>query len=70
MIDLTKITPEQANKIECALLMMDSHIKEIIHTYETAATWSDLSEKARQTMKSNAEWWKDLYQLLNGELPD
>ena len=67
MIDLTKITPEQANKIECALLMMDSHIKETISAYESAATYPELSEQARQTMKSNAEWWKDLYQLLNAE---
>lgn len=67
MIDLTKITPEQANKIECALLMMDSHIKDVIKAFEAASTYPELTEQARETMKSNAEWWKDLYQLLNGE---
>lgn len=65
MIDLTKITRDQANKIECALLMMDSHIKETIAAYEAAATYPELTEQARQTMKSNAEWWQEFYDMIN-----
>ena len=65
MIDLTKITRDEANKIECALLMLDSEIKNIIDSYEKASTYEELTEQTRKTMKSNAEWWREFYEMIN-----
>lgn len=67
MIDLTKITPEQANKIECALIQMEDNVKEKINAYTSFADDDTLSEKTRATMKCNAEWWKAVHALIYGE---
>ena len=64
MIDLTKITLEEANKIECGLLMLEKNILDNAKAYEEASTWEDLPEKSRNVMKSNAEWWRELHTLL------
>ena len=64
MIDLTKITPEEANKIECALTCLEKEIKEKAELFERASTWQDLSEDSRNVMKSNGEWWREVYMLI------
>lgn len=64
MIDLMKITPEEANKIECALLYLKKNILDKAKAYEDASTWEDLPEKSRNVMKSNAEWWQEVHTLL------
>ena len=64
MIDLTKITPDEANKIECALLCLEKEMIDKAQAFEDASTWEDLSEKSRNVMKSNAEWWREVHALL------
>ena len=64
MLDLTKITSEEANKIECALLMIEKEILDKAKAFENASTWEDLPEKSRNVMKSNAEWWYNVHDLL------
>ena len=64
MIDLTKITPDEANKIECALLCLEKNITKAAEAYEEASSWEDLPEKSRNVMKSNAEWWREVHALL------
>jgi hypothetical protein len=64
MIDLTKITPDEANKIECALLCLEKEIIGNAEAYEDASTWEDLPEKSRNVMKSNGEWWREIHALL------
>ena len=64
MIDLTKITREEANKIECALLCLEKEMIDKAQAFENASTWEDLSEKSRILMKSNAEWWSEVHTLL------
>lgn len=67
MIDLTKITFEQANKIECALYMMEETFIENIEVYRRLANDEGLSAKTRDTMKSNAEWWQGAHDLIYGK---
>ena len=67
MIDLTKITPEQANKIECALLQMEDNFKDKIDAYTNLSQDDTLSAKVRITCKCNAEWWKAVHALIYGE---
>ena len=55
MIDLTKITLEQANKIECALLQIEDDFNDKIKAYTALSEDDTLSEKTRVTFKSNAE---------------
>ena len=64
MLDLTKITAEEANKIECALLCLEKEILDKAQAFEDAATWEDLPEKSRTVMKSNGEWWREVHALL------
>lgn len=67
MIDLTKITPEQANKIECALLQLEDSFKNNINAYAELSEDDSFSEKTRATFKCNAEWWKAAHALIYGE---
>lgn len=64
MIDLTKITLDEANKIECALLCLEKEIIDKSKAFEEASKWEDLPEKNRNVMKSNAEWWREVHALL------
>ena len=64
MIDLTKITPEEANKIECALLCLEKEFIAEVEAFEKASTWEELPEKKRNIMKSNAEWWREVHALI------
>lgn len=64
MIDLSNITLEQANKIECALLQLEDKIKDTVSTYKELANDETLSEKARKIMQSNHEWWEEVYNLI------
>lgn len=67
MIDLTNITPDQANKIECALLILESDVKnQITGNYELAKDES-LTEKTRKNLKANAQWWEEVYALIYGK---
>lgn len=66
MLDLTKITPEQANKIECALIMLESSVIEKIEGYELLIKDETYSASTLELMKSNMEWWREVYQLLYG----
>lgn len=68
MIDLTKITPEQAKIIEFALFQMEDNVKDKINAYTSFAEEDDtLTEKTRAAMKCNAEWWKAVHALIYGE---
>ena len=64
MLDLTRITPDEANKIECALLCLEKEITDKAEVFEEASTWEDLPQKSRNVMKSNAEWWREVHALL------
>ena len=66
MIDLTKITSSEANKIECALIMLEKEILANAKAYEETASWDILSEKSQNVMKSNAQWWREVHQLIFG----
>lgn len=66
MIDLTKITPEQANRIECALLILEDNVKGQITGNEALANDESLPMSTRNTMKCNAEWWKAVHALIYG----
>lgn len=67
MIDLTKITPEQANKIECALVIIEDTFKEEIKFWGQLACDDGLSERARRNSKANAEWWTEVHKLIYGK---
>ena len=67
MIDLTNITLEQANKIECALLQMENDFKNKIEVCTALSEDETLSEKTRVTFKCNAEWWKAVHALIYGD---
>lgn len=66
MIDLTKITSEQANKIECALFSLERDVKEFIKANDYLANDKDVEEKTRETLKANANWWREVYTLIYG----
>lgn len=66
MIDLTKITPDQANKIEMVLVMMEDNIKAHVVSNEMLAEDKTLSEKVRNTCRNNAQWWKEVHTLIYG----
>lgn len=67
MIDLTKITPEQANRIECALLMLESSVKNEIAGNQALADDSSLPMATRNNLKSNAQWWEEVHTLIYGK---
>lgn len=67
MIDLTKITPEQANKIECALLQLHSDVENFIKCYDALSKDEEMSASTRANSKANCEWWKAVYALIYGE---
>lgn len=67
MIDLTKITAEQANRIECALLILENDVKEQIEAHHQLANTEDLPMSTRKTMASNAKWWEEVHELIYGK---
>lgn len=67
MIDLTKITPEQAKNIEIALAEMEEAFNKKINAYTSLANNENISDKIRITSKCNAEWWKSVHALIYGE---
>lgn len=67
MIDLLKITPEQANKIECALLSLHKEVEDTIDTFNVLSEGKDLSEDIRKRMRSNRDWWQEVYDLIYGK---
>ena len=67
MIDLTKITAEQANRIECALLILEHDVREQIEAHRFLANDSDLLPSTRKTMASNAKWWEEVHELIYGK---
>lgn len=64
VIDCTKLTVEQANKIEMVLLSLQSRVYDQIIAYEKLAADTSLSQEVRDTMQNNAEWWLKTYDLL------
>ena len=64
MIDLTKITPDEANKIEIALLCLEREIIARIEASESASLMDGLDEETRLMIKSNTEWWREVHELL------
>ena len=64
MIDLTKITPDEANKIECALIQLQKRIFEISQDFDELSKCEDLPKGTRDILKSNSEWWREVYALL------
>lgn len=70
MKDLTKLTEVEANKLECALIMLDGDIRDIIRNYERIAEDDSLPDTARVTFKGNAEWWKEVYLMIYETSPE
>ena len=68
MKDLRKLTLEESNKVECALIMLESAFKEEIEIAERLSECTELDEKTRATFRSNAEWWREVYNLLYTEV--
>ena len=68
MLDLTKITPEQANKIKGALILLESAVKEKIDGYELLIKSGRYSPETVELMKFNIEWWREVYTLLYGKV--
>ena len=67
MIDLTNITLEQANKIECALIQLEDVFKDRIGSYRILANDSTyFTEQARENFASNADWWQEVFELIYG----
>ncbi len=64
VIDCTKLTVEQANKIEMVLLSLQSRVYDQIIAYEKLAADTSLSQEVRDTMQNNAEWWLKTYDFL------
>ena len=65
MKDLTKLTPEEANKIECLLLTLEKDVKEHIEANERLSKdYPSLTEELRKTFASNCEWFKECYLLI------
>lgn len=64
VIDCTKLTVEQANKVEITLLYLQSHIYDQVIAYEKLAADTSLSQEVRNTMQNNAEWWLNTYDFL------
>ena len=64
MIDLTKITAEEANKIECALIQLEGEFKKMIDSWSKLSYDEAFSDKARKNFASNAMWWGEVYGLL------
>lgn len=64
VIDCTKLTTEQANKIEMVLLSLQSRVYDQIIAYEKLAADTSLSQDVRNTMQSNAKWWFETYDFL------
>lgn len=64
MIDLTKLTLEQANKLEMYLITCEEDIVDSINTYERLSEDTDYTESIRAKFRSNSEWYKELYQLI------
>ena len=67
MIDLTKITPEQANRIECALMMLEGAVKEQITGNQALADDPSLPQTARNNLMGTAQWWKEVHTLIYGK---
>ena len=67
MIDLTRISPEQANRIECALIMLEGDVKDNIETYYKLTNRPDLEEDTILTLVENAKWWEGVYKLIYGK---
>lgn len=67
MIDLTKITPKQANMIEVALLQLHGDVEDFIKGYDKLSKDDGLTDGTRKAMASNREWWKAVYALIYGE---
>lgn len=62
-----EITPEQANKIECALLQLEYEVAGNIGHWDMYADEELLDADMRETAKSNANWWREVYALIYGE---
>jgi hypothetical protein len=67
MIDLTKITPDEARKIEVALLQLHNDVEKFIKGFDDLANDEKLDEGTKKTMAANREWWKSAYALIYGE---
>lgn len=67
MIDLTRITPEQANRIECALMMLEGAVKEQIDGNQALADDPSLPQTTRNNLMGTAQWWKELHALIYGK---
>ena len=64
VIDCTKLTVEQANKIEMVLLSLQSRVFDQIIAYEKLSADTSLTEEVRKTMYSNMQWWLEVYQFI------
>ena len=64
MIDLTTLTPEQANKLECFLITIEDDLKKTIEAHDTLSKDQSFLPDLRKTFASNCEWYKELYHLI------
>lgn len=67
MKDLTKLTPDEANKIECLLLTLTTDIEKAIDAFERLSANDDFPEETRRVWRSNAEWYRECYHLIYGK---
>ena len=64
MLDLTKLTPDEVNKIEVALLCLEREIIAKAEASESASLLEGLDEETRLQIKSNGEWWREVHELI------
>lgn len=64
MKDLTTLTPEQANKLECYLVMIEDDLKKTIEAHDTLSKDKSFLPNLRETFASNAQWYRELYHLI------
>lgn len=67
MIDLTKLSPEQATKIEVVLMLMENDFKAFIQMNENLSQDFDLPEEGRRIFEANTTWHKEAYRLIYGK---
>lgn len=67
MIDLTNLTPDQANKIEMVLLLLEGDFRKHIEANEALSLDYDLPDEGRKAFEANVKWYKEAYHLIYGK---
>ena len=64
MKDLTKLTPEEAQRIETVLILLHRDFANHITAQERLSKDEDFCEEVRKTFASNAKWLKEIYLMI------